>query len=185
MEEKKSICNRCAKEKMVNETNAHGFLKWIAVTFALWAVLHFITPLVAVVGRSMESTFRSGDLVICNALDQSYKQGDVVVFRGSGAFAGGNLIKRIAALPGDVVDMDKNGIVRVNDKTFIGQDQAGLAGGLLIRFPVIVPDGYLFVLGDNQPHSTDSRYSILGMVPMENVIGVVKARIPLSVLMPN
>lgn len=56
--------------------------QWIGVFAGVWALFHFVFPVVVITGPSMEPTLKDGDWVICNALDRSYQRGDVVIFRG-------------------------------------------------------------------------------------------------------
>lgn len=157
-------------------------LKVAGMAFVFGAILKFVTPINVVVGQSMEPTYYEGDIVISLAVGKSYKQGNIVVLNGQNALEGRQIIKRIAAIPGDKVDMDSTtGVIRVNDVIVVDEQTASVPDEGLLSFPLIVPDGYVFVLGDNPSHSTDSRCQSLGMVAMENIIGVVKVKIPLSV----
>ncbi|MFJ2298548.1 signal peptidase I [Oerskovia paurometabola] len=93
-----------------------------------------------------------------------------------------HLIKRVIGLPGDhVTCCDAQGRVSVNgvpiDETYIKPGSAPSE----IPFDVTVPEGYLFVLGDNRQNSGDSRYNTdkpgKGFVPMENVVGTAVAKV--------
>jgi len=159
-------------------------LSFIGIALATWVVLRFVTPVVVIVGRSMEPTYQNDDIVICNALDKSYQQGDTIVFKGHGIWENGNLIKRVAAVGGDVVDMDSTtGVISVNGEVFVDETRASLPSSKTLSFPLTVPDGFLFVLGDNAAHSTDSRCASLGLIATKDVIGVAKIRIPSSFLL--
>lgn len=94
---------------------------------------------------------------------------------------GGHLVKRVIAVGGDhVVCCDAQGRVTVND---VPLNEAGyLAPGerpSLVRFDRTVPDGFLWVMGDNRSHSADSRYHLGdpggGFVPEVDVVGKVFA----------
>ncbi|GAA3224957.1 signal peptidase I [Oerskovia jenensis] len=93
-----------------------------------------------------------------------------------------HLIKRVIGLPGDhVTCCDAQGRVSVNgvpiDETYIKPGSAPSE----IPFDVTVPEGYLFVLGDNRQNSGDSRYNTdkkgKGFVPMDNVVGTAVAKV--------
>ncbi len=162
-------------------------LKYLTTAIVACIIIRFAMPIVLVAGRSMEPTYIESDIVICNGMDKTYERGDTIVFKGINIFQGDLIIKRIAGIPGDIVDMDlQTGVIRVNDKIVIDEENAGLPNEQhILNFPITVPDGYLFVLGDNQPQSTDSRCESLGLIPIENVIGVAKVRIPISLLTKN
>jgi len=95
---------------------------------------------------------------------------------------GEHLIKRVIGLPGDnVACCDVEGRVMVNG---VGIDEPYLRPGVVpseTEFDVTVPEGMLFVLGDNRADSADSRYNFDkpygGFVPIDNVIGSTFARV--------
>jgi signal peptidase I len=94
---------------------------------------------------------------------------------------GGHLVKRVIGLPGDVVVCcDGNGRVTVNGVALDETDY--LSKGTQpseISFQVTVPNGELWVMGDNRQHSEDSRYHMdepgRGFVPVDDVVGKVWA----------
>jgi signal peptidase I len=100
--------------------------------------------------------------------------------------AGSHLVKRIIGLPGDHVACAGAGApVTVNG---VALDETYLAAGAMpseVAFDKVVPDGFLWVMGDNRQHSADSRYNSGkpggGFVPIDNVVGVAFVTVwPLS-----
>ena len=93
-------------------------------------------------------------------------------------------VKRIIALPGQTVDL-VNGKVYVDGKELDEPYYSGITQSIdaTVEYPVTVEDDMVFVMGDNRPHSKDSRSSELGQVPFEAVLGKSQVRIwPLNAL---
>ena len=124
-------------------------------------------------GSSMEPTLRDGDgIFVQTAGYHQPRQGDIVAIRAKDR-QGKHLIKRIIAREGDTVQIDfEAGMVFVNgqllEEPYINEATT-LSGD--IPFPVTVPPGCFFVLGDNRNHSQDSRSSALGFVPLDDIEG--------------
>lgn len=132
---------------------------------------HFCFQLMLVQGESMEPSYKSGQLLVINKLEQGYERLDCVLFRSEAL--GRDVFKRIVALPGDTVQI-LCGTLYVNSEALLpypgcpGIEDAGLAAS-----EISVPDGCCFVLGDNFSHSIDSRSAQLGFVEIEDIIGTI------------
>lgn len=154
----------------------------LASTVAVTAVIFFflwkvIFALVVVSGISMNPTLQSGNLVLARRFGlDDLRRGDIVVFDSTGV--GKKLIKRIVAVGGDTVNIDyEAGIVTVNGKALSEPYIAAptrLNEG--VNLPANVPEGFLFVLGDNRNQSRDSRDPDVGMISQSDVIGKVFLR---------
>lgn len=151
---------------------------WSTVRFAiLCAVLFFglrtFAPTYAIEGESMSPTFHDGGRVILNGAYrlQSPERGDIIVF--APPYASPNpYIKRVIALPGERVSIH-DGQVFVNDVA-LAEDYIDGATTICLRAPhcdLTVPEGYVFVLGDNRNNSSDSRY--FGPISTGNIVGAV------------
>ena len=127
---------------------------------------------------SMEPTLRQGDRVLVNKLSydlHDIHRGDIVVFELPPAKIGPDgikdLIKRVIGLPGETIET-RDGIVYINDKKI---DEPYLPKGVTTNKPPIprqvVPDGHIFVMGDNRDNSADSRYATRGPIPIDTVVG--------------
>lgn len=153
-------------------------LETIAFVGSLFIVIYlYVVQPNQVKGVSMEPTFQSGDYILTSKITYKFKpmeRGDVVVFN-SPKNPNIEYIKRIIGLPGDKI-MVKNGEVYVNDQilpeTYISAKTNLWDSGFLKEGePIIVPDDYLFVMGDNRPRSSDSRE--FGPIPISSLVGVV------------
>jgi signal peptidase I len=136
----------------------------------------FIGRTIGVDGKSMMYTLHNNDRVIMSNLFYTPKKGDIVVFQAaSDAFGGTPLVKRVIAVAGQTIDIDfQNGDVFVDG---VVQDEPYIAERTNIRInftgPVTVPEGYIFVMGDNRNHSSDSRDLRVGLVDTRYVLGRV------------
>lgn len=143
-----------------------------------FAVAMFVQATVAkpykIPSGSMLPTIKLGDRVIANRLVYHYKdieRGDVVVFEPPNqdmTEANVPFIKRVIGLPGDTVEVI-HGQTLVNGVEY---DVPDADAPSYTRPAEVVPEGQLFVLGDNRDQSSDSH--IWGYVPIENVIGRVE-----------
>ena len=105
-------------------------------------------------------------------LYSDYKYGDIVVLRKE-AFLEEPIVKRVIATEGQTVDSDFDaGVVYVDgqalEEDYINEPTCLEEG---TEFPLTVPEGSIFVMGDNRNHSNDSRDSRLGTVDARYVIG--------------
>lgn len=176
-----SVLRQALEEMKEREQRRKEFFGIISrVLFVAMAVVLlniYVVRFATVSGASMEPTLNDGDVVICSPLGYKPSRGDIVVTELD--IGSGDLVKRVIALPGDTVDINfDTGTVRVNneviDEPYInGRTQA--AGD--ITFPVTVPEGRVFLLGDNRNNSVDSRRSEVGMVPESTLLGRVYLRI--------
>lgn len=143
----------------------------IIETIVLAVILYFginaISARVRVDGFSMNPTLQNGEYVLVNRL--AYKldipeRGDIIVFTIP-TDQKQELIKRVIGLPGETVSVRQNQVL-IND---VPLEEAYIAQSPLYSGEWIVPEGHLFVLGDNRNGSSDSHQ--WGVLPMENVIG--------------
>ena len=142
-------------------------LETILLALLLFFAINTVTSRVRVENISMEPTLQPGYLVIGNKL--AYKlgepnHGDIVVFHFMGD-KNEDYIKRVIGLPGDEVNIE-NGTVYVNG--------IALSEPYIAEFPAysgtwVVPEGSLFVLGDNRNNSSDSHQ--WGFVDLDDVVG--------------
>ena len=148
----------------------------VAAIAALLATLFL--PVLQVSGDSMNPTLQDRDVLVLVKTDH-LKTGDLCGFYWQNKL----LLKRIIALPGDVVALDEDGVVTVNGETLDEPYVDELAlGECDIKFPYQVPENRYFVLGDHRATSIDSRSSVIGCVEKSQILGKVFLRVwPLPV----
>lgn len=146
----------------------------VCSVLAVVVLFTFGVRLIGVDGHSMVPTLQDGDrLLVLNSLwDDDYQYGDIVVLRKE-TFLDEPIVKRVIATEGQTVDIDfAAGVVYVDgepiDEPYINEPTYVEEG---TEFPLTVPEGSIFVLGDNRNHSSDSRDSALGTVDARYVIG--------------
>ncbi|MBQ9268159.1 MAG: signal peptidase I [Oscillospiraceae bacterium] len=133
----------------------------------------FAIRLVGVDGQSMYPTLQDGDrLTLLSNFIYRPEIGDIVVLKAPG-FEQGPLVKRVIAMDGQTVDIDfETGDVRVDgvllDEPYINDPTTRYEG---VNFPLTVPEGYVFVMGDNRLHSSDSRDPSIGCIDKRYVLG--------------
>jgi signal peptidase I len=149
----------------------------VAAVSILISVL--LLPVFRINGSSMNPGLTDGDIVV-SVKSRDYKSGDIVAFYYNNRI----FVKRVIAVSGDWVNIDKDGTVYVNDEPL---DEPYLTekalGECNITLPYQVPDGRLFVMGDNRSVSIDSRSTTVGCVSDEQIAGKLLARVwPLNKL---
>ena len=139
------------------------------------AIFTFVIRMMGVDGHSMLNTLQHGDrlLVVNSMLHHDYKYGDIVILRKNGVFDDDPIVKRVIAVEGQTVDIDfAEGIVYVDgealEEDYIREPTYTAEG---TEFPLTVPEGSIFVMGDNRNGSSDSRDYRLGTVDTRYVIG--------------
>ena len=139
------------------------------------AIFTFVIRMMGVDGHSMLNTLQHADrlLVVNSMLYHDYKYGDIVILRKDGVFDDDPIVKRVIAVEGQTVDIDfAEGIVYVDgealEEDYIREPTYTAEG---TEFPLTVPEGSIFVMGDNRNGSSDSRDYRLGTVDTRYVIG--------------
>lgn len=130
-------------------------------------------PVLEVTGDSMAPTLASGDVLLLQKT-QRLAPGDVCGFRWQDKI----LLKRVIGGPGDTVDIDDDGKVRVNgellEEPYVEEPALGECD---INFPYQVPENCYFVLGDHRETSIDSRSTVVGCVETSQIVGRVWVRV--------
>lgn len=138
-------------------------------------LMTFLFRFFTVDGESMMNTLLNKDKVAVVRWNYVPTQGDVVVIKHGQNFDK-PLIKRIIATQGQTLKIDfDEGTVTVNniklEEPYI-KEKMWLTGDNEI--PEVIPDGYCFVMGDNRNNSGDSRHTMIGLIPNEDIVGKAK-----------
>lgn len=132
-----------------------------------------LLPVVQITGTSMEPSLVEGDIVALIKTD-NLERGDLCAFYYSNKI----LIKRVIGKPGDVIIIDTDGTVYVNgtpiDEPYITDPGFGECD---IEFPFTVPSGEYFMMGDKRQTSIDSRNSVIGTIPTDEIVGKIFLKI--------
>ncbi len=147
-------------------------------------VFSFVGRIITVDGPSMQPTLQNGDILLLQSACYSPKQGDVVVLTKDFAdYTDRPIVKRIIAVGGQTVRIDYDEDVVYVDDVALDEPYI-LESDMLPAFTIeelTVPEGYVFVMGDNRNNSTDSRYSDLGAIDERYILGkVVMVLFPFS-----
>ena len=153
------------------------YLKDLSRILVVILILFLFCFRIAVVeGSSMYDTLVDGDyiLLLNNFLAGDPEYGDIIVASKSAYKDGEPIIKRVIATEGQVVDIDfATGEVRVDDvlldEPYIFSETVKIINSQ--TFPLTVPEGCLFVMGDNRGRSLDSRSTTIGFVDCREVVG--------------
>jgi signal peptidase I len=162
------------KEQGKHRSPLRSLIEWALVIGGALAVALIVQATLFqafyIPSESMEMTLREGDRVLVNKLDDDPGHGDVIVFErppNEPPSEVHDLIKRVIGLPGDTVE-GRDGVVYLNGAPL---DEPYLTEGTITSpfAPLVIPEGHLFVMGDNRGNSRDSRF--FGPIDEDLVVG--------------
>ena len=149
----------------------------IAVLIVVAAVAVLIVtlfmPILQISGDSMSPTLEHDEIVVL-LKTKKFERGDLIGFYYQGKI----LLKRVIALPEDEVAIDADGNVYINgellEEPYVSDKELGDCD---LEFPYKVPGTSYFVMGDRRSNSVDSRNSVIGSIPREDIVGKIFVRV--------
>lgn len=195
MEDEHKMNNKISMGREILEWILY-FVVAVVVASLLQSQLYALTT---VHQSSMQDTLQEGHTLIIDKISYQFsepKRGDIVVFlRGENtegfvnrykvffkdvelrfkkSFRTNRLIKRVIAVAGDKIDIH-DGKVYLNDQLLNESYVKGITPEMDLEYPVVIPEGYVFVMGDNRENSLDSRS--FGPVPVYSIEGKAVFRV--------
>ncbi len=177
--------------QMPIQVNSESRRRWAVATYewvstlvvsllVLVIAFTFFLRIVRVDGDSMDNTLQDGDQLLMLTAVSDYQRGDIVVVD---RYTIEPLVKRIIAVGGDTIKIDENGLVYLNGSLLSEPYAAEFTSQKSCTEAVVVPDGYVFLMGDNRPVSKDSRSEEIGLVLEKDLVGKAVFRLsPFSAL---
>ncbi|MBQ9736145.1 MAG: signal peptidase I [Clostridia bacterium] len=168
-----------APEKKDPIKEIFGFVELLAIAASVILLFFTVFARITVVdGDSMNNTLTSGDRLLVSDLFYTPSRGDIVIIQDPAIDGGNAIVKRVIAIAGDTVLVDKSGVFINGEKLnesdgSLGYTVVPYAGYRTVR--LTVGEGEIFVLGDNRPISYDSED--FGTVDTRTVVGRVFFRI--------
>ena len=143
----------------------------VAAVAVLIATL--VLPVLQIEGTSMGPTLHNGDIVLLMKTTR-FERGDLCGFTWNNKL----LIKRVIGTPGDWIEIDTDGTIYRNgealDEPYVQQKAFGECD---LEFPFQVPQEQYFVVGDMRESSIDSRNTLIGCIPKDQIVGKVFFRV--------
>lgn len=151
----------------------------LAAIVLLLMIMTFFVRQVTVDGASMNRTLNDKDRLLVACHDYHPQNGDIVIIT-HGKDLDEAIIKRVIATEGQHLKIDYTNNEVIVDGVLLEEPYAvgkTIALPNPTQIPDVIPEGYVFVMGDNREHSLDSRSAKVELIPVENIIGKAFLRI--------
>lgn len=174
-----------------------GFIETLLITFFIFMlVFTYLISVTTVRGSSMEKSLLPGDKLLVSKISRDPESGDIIIIEANDAVMlddegnpvfstgiGKTIVKRVIAVEGQTLDIDfERGAVFVDgvmlDEEYVTMGLTHMdSGAFTDQYPLTIPEGFVFVMGDNRNVSKDSRSSEVGLIPLRNITGKAVLRI--------
>lgn len=155
--------------------SVYEWVSTLIISMLVMVVLFtFFFRVIRVEGDSMVSTLKNGDQLVLSTTVSQYQRGDIVVVD---RYTIEPLIKRVIAVGGDTINIDTEGNVYLNGVVLNEPYAASYTPQKGCTDSVVVPFGYVFLMGDNRMVSLDSRSEEIGLVLEKDIVGKVIFRL--------
>ena len=163
------------EEQIMSKAEAYYTVKsLVSVLVILVLVFTFVGRLIVVDGESMEPTLLHGEMLLVRSGGYQPENGDIVILAKEGFHNGDAIVKRVIATGGQTVEIDyQKSRVYVDGKAV----SEPYIKEFMVQYPyqsitsITVPEGCIFVMGDNRNNSDDSRNPNLGVVDERLIVG--------------
>ena len=164
---------RYRRQKAYNKAlRGTGYVLTIVAAVAV-LIATLVLPVLQIEGTSMEPTLYNGDIILL-AKTPRFNRGDLCGFTWNNKL----LVKRVIGIPGDWIEIDTDGTIYLNgeklEEPYVEQPAFGECD---LEFPFQVPPEQYFVVGDMRESSIDSRNTLIGCIPKEQIVGKVFFRV--------
>lgn len=168
-----ALVNRIRYGKRFRASVISTLMTLVVVAAAAILIAILVLPILRIYGQSMSETLDNGDIVV-SVKTADLETGDIVAFYYNNTI----LVKRVIGQSGDWIDIAKDGTVSVNQQELEEPYLDKKAYGEIdISLPYQVPEGRIFVMGDNREISIDSRTMMIGCVAQEQIVGKIIYRV--------
>lgn len=169
-EEKKAKEEKIRKYKKRLKKARIAFVQKILIMAAIaFLLMTFVFGVTVVKGNDMSPALRDGDIVVYLKIGQEYGNTSIVIFEKDGK----EYISRVAGTQGSTIGKTQSGMLTIDERVHPPLPSEGLfydtQAGKVLKYPIMLQQGELWLLGDNRPAAVDSRE--LGPISTKDVKG--------------